>query len=88
MSRTDYRQFLDEQSINSTLDLLKELSYSRKLKILKSLRKQYSSYSINRALNTYSLDYIKLNRVDLNKITNTLKYLCKRSLLDEGLNPN
>ena len=78
--REDYKNFLKINSLNDTLSLIKELSYSRKYAILEQLIKKYSSDVINKALNTYHLDYIRPERVSLVMLPPLLIYLCKENI--------
>ena len=78
--REVYKSFLQSNSLNDTLSLIKELSYSRKHAILEPLTQKYSSDVINKALNTYHLDYIRPERVSLVMLPPLLIYLCKENI--------
>lgn len=73
-----YYDFIKEFNISDILNNIEILSYSQKLKILKNLLTKYSVDNINMSLNDYYLNYIKLNRIDNNRILNTLKGMCER----------
>ena len=86
MGRNKYYSYLLDEGINDMLYNVPQLSYSKKLKLLKELRSAYTAEQINLAFNTYDLEYIKLNRVDLNRIKNTLKFYCQRHRVEGEIN--
>lgn len=75
--RDKYFNFIKENKILDILSEIEEMSYSIKLRILEELSKKYNVQEINYALYYYNKRYIKENRIDLIKLKNTLKYLCK-----------
>lgn len=78
--RNFYYKFLFENHLLNYLDNIQELSYSKKLKILKSLMKTFSSEEVNKGLVKYYSNYILLNRVEILKLEGILKGLCKKEL--------
>jgi hypothetical protein len=75
--RQKYYKYLFENSIVNYLDSIEELSYSKKLQILKELTNKFSIESINKALIKYKQNYIEIGRVEIPKLKNILKGLCK-----------
>lgn len=76
--RTQYNNLIREKGISDILHYISELSYSRKINILNKLVDKYSIEVINVTLEEYYIQYILLNRVDLNRLLNTLKNICER----------
>lgn len=77
--RNEYYKFLSENKINDTFIHIPEISYSLKLITLKKLKDYYTNEQINQALNKYEINYIRLSRVDIKKIYNTLKGIIDRN---------
>ena len=77
--RNEYYKFLSENKITDIFISIPEISYKIKLQILSKLKEQYSTEQINFALNKYEFNYIKLNRVDIKRLYNTLKGIIDRS---------
>lgn len=76
--RQEYNDFLTLYGINDTLSEIEGLSYSYKQKLLQKLLNQYSPEIICKALNFYYIQYIKLERVRIPLLYNTLKGICER----------
>lgn len=75
--RQEYYKYLFDNYLSNYLDEIEDLSYSKKLKILKELKEKFSAESINRALVKYKMNYIDLKRVEIPKLKNILKGMCK-----------
>ena len=78
MNQTDYYKYLQENKLIDIFSNIYQIKYSKKIEILKSLQEKYSIETINYALYLYEKDYIKLNRMEIYRIKNILKGLCKR----------
>ena len=82
-SREQYFDLLKKHRLLDTLSLLDQLSYSEKLRIIENIlfddkgQKQFSSTEINLALQNYELNYIRVHRVNIRALKNTLYGLCK-----------
>lgn len=72
-----YYQTLQKNKLADILFEVKIIPYSSKNRILKELLNDYSPEQINMALNEYKINYIDLNRVEIFKLKNILKYYCK-----------
>ena len=77
--RDKYYTFLSDNRISDTFIHIPEISYTKKLNILQSLFTIYTNEQINKALNEYELNYIRLNRIDIKLIFNTLKGIIQRN---------
>ena len=75
--RDNYYKFLNKTGIINFLDNIEELSYSKKLKILEELNKEFKAEEINKALVMYKKRYIDIGRVNLMSMKNILKGMCK-----------
>jgi len=78
--RSEYYKFLSDNKLSDMFSHIPELSYSYKLIVLKELIAHYTIEQVNMALNEYELNYIKLNRVDIGKLPNTLKGIITRRI--------
>lgn len=76
--REQYNNLIREKGISNILSYIEDISYSQKLKILNKLLDLYSIEVINISLEEYYIQYILLNRVDNNRIFNTIKGICER----------
>jgi hypothetical protein len=76
--RSDYYNFIKQESISDILSEIDFLSYTQKQKLIEHLLKSYSVLTINLALNEYKIRYIDSNRVDTKKIKGHLIYYCKQ----------
>lgn len=76
--KVKYCNLIKKNSINNILLFITEISYSKKYNIINKLLNQYDFNTINKALNVYKLDYIDLNRIELIRIYQILKYYCER----------
>ena len=76
--REQYNSLIKEKGISNILFYLTDLSYSKKLNILNKLIDKYSIEVLNISLEEFYTQYILLNRVDNNRILNTLKGICNR----------
>ena len=82
-SRDLYLDLLKKHRLLDTLSLIDQLSYTEKLKIISSIlfddkgNKQFSSTEINLTLQHYELNYIRLHRVNVRALKNTLFGLCR-----------
>jgi hypothetical protein len=74
-----YYDYIRKFNINDTFIYIIELSYTQKLQILTRLKTFYDNEQINMALNYYEINYIRLNRVDIKRIYNTLKGIIDRN---------
>ena len=77
--RNEYYKFLSENKISDMMIHIPELSYSQKLRVLTSLKENHTNEQINSALNKYEINYVRLNRVDIKKLLNTLKGMIVRN---------
>jgi len=77
--KKDYYKLLIEKNLIDVFRDIPELSFSFKRKILENLLSKYNSYIVNLALLDYEEKYIRQNRVNFNKLKNTLIYLCKKN---------
>ena len=76
--RKDYYNLIKEYGLSDILSEIQNISYTKKQIILSSLLETYSPQTLNMALNDYKIKYIDLNRVDVFRLKNTLKYFCKK----------
>ena len=76
--REQYNNLIREKNISDILSYITDISYTRKIYILNKLLDKYSVEVINVSLEIYFAEYVKLNRVDNNRILNTLKGICER----------
>lgn len=76
--RAVYYQYIKDNQLNDILGYITEISYSKKLSILKGLKEHFDSKTIRLSLNKYDMEYIKKDRVRINLIYNTLKGICQR----------
>ena len=77
--RNEYYKFLSENKISDMMIHIPEFSYSQKLRVLTSLKENHTNEQINSALNKYEINYVRLNRVDIKKLLNTLKGMIVRN---------
>lgn len=77
--RKVYYDYLNQYNLLNYLDCIPEFSYSKKLEILKELKKEFSSKQINKALLIYKNKYIDINRIEILKLKGILKGLCKKA---------
>lgn len=75
--KKEYYNLISNNELIDIFSEIKELSYSKKLKILQNLLKLYDSSIINKAMIEYKEKYINNNKYNLHFLENTLKYLCK-----------
>ena len=73
-----YSTLIREKNISDILSYITGISYTRKIYILNKLLDKYSVEVLNVSLEIYFAEYVKLNRVDNNRILNTLKGICER----------
>ena len=73
-----YSTLIREKNISDILSYITDISYTRKIYILNKLLDKYSVEVLNVSLEIYFAEYVKLNRVDNNRILNTLKGICER----------
>jgi len=76
--RKQYNNLIKEKGISNILFYLTDLPYSYKLKILNKLLDKYTIEVLNVSLEEFYMRYILLNRIDNNRILNTLKGICER----------
>jgi hypothetical protein len=77
--RTEYEKTIEDLMIVDHLKSLEGVPYSRKLKIIDFLWKEYEdSTKINLILEEYKRSYIELGRANLMIINNVLKNIGKR----------
>lgn len=82
-AREEYYNFIKSKKLVDVLDKIYELSYSKKLNILKQVmydkdnNQIYSSSELNLVLTYYYNNYISIHRVNTNIISNVLKGYCK-----------
>jgi hypothetical protein len=76
--RDQYNNLIKEKGISNILFYLTDLPYSQKLSILNKLLDKYSVELLNVSLEEFYMRYILLNRIDNNRILNTLKGICNR----------
>ena len=81
--REKYLAFLLQHGIQDTLHAIEEMSYTKKMNLLKELLVDYEPEIINRALNIYETNYIKINRVSLYAIKGFMTGLCGGALADK-----
>lgn len=74
--REIYYFLLKENRISDILSEIPELSYSKKISLLKKLLNEYSPKEIDKALLKYKIQYININRGNLSYIDKILKGLC------------
>ncbi|HOE39292.1 MAG TPA: hypothetical protein PLY69_06905 [Bacteroidales bacterium] len=77
--RSTYYSILSSNNLVDVLKSIPQLSYTRKVKILQRLLKEFEPKEINLALFDYKEQYIKLNRVNLLRLENTLLFLAKKN---------
>jgi len=75
--RNEYYDLLNKYKLSDVLSGV-DISYSNKIKYLTILLATYEVSIINRALDKYKENYIKIDRVIYIKIYNTIKYYCEK----------
>jgi len=76
--RKQYNNLIREKGISNILFYLTDISYSKKLIIINKLLDKYTIEVINVSLEEFYTEYILLDRVDNNRILNTLKGIAER----------
>ena len=76
--RDKYINLIKENQINNIFEELTDLSYSKKIQILKNLLDKFNVDTINAALLNYFYNYIDIKRVNYVIIESVLKGICKR----------
>ncbi len=74
--REEYYYLLQMNGISDIFCNLTDISYSKKIKILNGLLKQYDIKIINIALEIYKKEYINKDRIYYPTLENTLKNIC------------
>lgn len=74
----EYNELLKEYGFPNIFENIYEISYTKKINIIKGLINKYDTEKIKKAFNDYIINYIRIDRVNLVRLENTLKYLCER----------
>lgn len=78
--KEEYYKLLKEKKLSNVLDLISgDIKYSYKYKLLQDLIYKFKDINIiNKSLDTYKLDHIDLNRVQIYRLKSWLIYYCRR----------
>jgi len=80
--KEDYLNYIKQEKLINVLDDLNFISFSKKLEILKNLKKDFSSDVINNSLRDFFNFYIVYDRDQAYNIEKVLKGLCKKYLIE------